>query len=120
MERKSSTLVPPENYFTKNELPERIKINSQRDKAVLSYDLCITPANLNTNSDIASVILRPFKLLVSTWTLASGIGSNLQPATEEEYLEGSKDPAEDCPSWSRQEESSMALSELTGTINDLR
>ena len=125
---RHSTLSCPKSFADGKELPERIRINSERIVVVLDYDLWDKTLAWDSRSHTAFVILRPFKILVY---LDSAIRNRLREfeearfklkrATEEQYLEDFKtDPAQDRPSISRQDESSMDVSSLTGTINDLR
>jgi hypothetical protein len=127
-EPRSSTLITPESYAKKGELPERIRINSHRLIAVLDFDLWDASLRWNDDSHSGFVILRPFKILVYLEAQIRNrlkefeqARSNLKQATDEQYLEEfEKTPAQDEPILARQDEASMSLSELTGTINDLR
>lgn len=127
-EPKESTLNPLESSAEKKELPERIRINSKRLITVLDYDLANGSLQWRSSAPTPFVILRPFKILVylepqirNRLKEFEQARLKLKSATEEQYLEElEKTPVLDEPSVERQDESSMSLSELTGTINDLR
>lgn len=124
----SSNPTPPLNYTERKELPERIRINSERLIVVLDYDLWDTTLRWSSSSHTAFVILRPFKLLVYQDSAIRNrlkdferARTRLKQLTEEDYLrEYEKDPEQDRPYIGRQNESAMTLSSLTGIINDLR
>lgn len=123
-----STPNPLESSAEKKELPERIRINSKKLITVLDQDLADNNLIWNSSAPSPFVILRPFKILVCLeFQIRNRLKEfeqarlNQKSATEEEYLEElEKTPAFDDPSDERQDLSSMSLSELTGTINDLR
>ena len=127
-ELNGSNLNSLESYTEKKELPERIRINSQRLMTVLKFDLCDGNLRWEPSRQAPFVILRPFKILVYLDAKIRNrvkdydeARSKLKLATEEQYLEElEKTPVFDEVSASRQDESLMSLSELTATINDLR
>lgn len=127
-EPKGSNLNPPKSDAERNELPERICINSKRIMYVLNYDLCDGKLRWDPSAPSPFIILGPFKILVY---LDARIRNRLKDiekarlklksATEEEYLEElEKTPIFDQLSSTRRDESLTSLSELTATINGLR
>lgn len=127
---KLTSIISQDHYVEVGNLPERIRINSQRIEVVLDFDLMPgdTLVTWDNGQNSPLCILRPFKLLNY---LEQPIRTRLRdyeearyklkPGSDEFYAaEYDKDPAEDRPRPCRQDESSLTLSELTGFVNDLR